>query len=72
MEILKSTSKSGKVFRIYKEFESWDLFVIEFLKIGKCEDGTDFRMWYPAYEPKNKVFSSIDEAKIAFAAFLQS
>lgn len=72
MEILKSTSKSGKVFRILKEVPAWDLYCIEFLKIGKCSDGSEFRAWMPAYEPTNKCFNSLKEAKIAFDAFLQS
>jgi hypothetical protein len=72
MEILKKTSKSGRVYRIYKEFSSWDLYVIEWLQIGKCDDGSDFKMWNPAYEPKNKVFTSAKEAQVAFEAFLQN
>lgn len=71
MEIYKGTSKSGRVYRILKEFTNLDLYVIEFLKLGKCEDGSEFRLWCPAYEPKQKVFTSIKEAQIAFSAFLQ-
>lgn len=72
MEVLKKESKSGRIYRIYKEVAAWDLYVIEFLKTGKCADGSEFRAWFPAYEPKNKVFDSFENAKIAFDAFLQT
>lgn len=72
MEIVKKTSKSGITFRIYKEIPTWDLYVIEYLKTGVCADGSEFRGWFPAYEPKNKVFASVKEAMVAFDAFLQT
>ena len=72
MEIAKKQSKSGKTYRIYKEVPVWDLYVIEYLKTGKTKDGTDFRAWLPAYEPKNVVFDSLQNASIAFQAFLQT
>ena len=72
MEIIKKESKSGKVFRIYKEVSAWDMYVIEWLTVGKCEDGSDYRFWSPAYEPKNKIFTDLNEAYTAFNAFLQS
>ena len=72
MEIYKRTSKSGRVYRILKEIPAWEMYVIEYLRTGKCKDGSEYRAWYPAYEPKQKVFTSIHEAKIAFLAFLEN
>ena len=72
MEILKRTSKSGRVYRIYQEISSWEMYVIEYLKTGECKDGSEFMAWYPAYEPKNKVFTSLKEAQTAFEAFLEN
>lgn len=59
MEILRKQSKSGELYRIYKEDSIYDMFVIEKRKekFGCC---------FPAYEPKQKVFTTIKQAENAF------
>ena len=69
MEVLRGTSKSGKVYRIYDGCPICGVYTIEFLK---RDEESDFDMWCPAYEPKNKVFGKLSEAKIAFEAFLET
>lgn len=71
MEITR-TSKSGRVYRIIKLVPAWELYTIEYLSVGHLNDGSEYKCWYPAYEPKNKVFDSLSDCKIAFMAFLQS
>jgi len=70
--IISKTSKSGTLYRIIKELPACNLFEIEFQKVYKQEDGTDFFAWFPAYEPKQKFFRSEEEAMSAFNAFLQT
>lgn len=71
MEVLKRTSKSGKVYRILKMVPAWDLYLIEYAKNYTNNDGEKTLVWFPAYEPKNEVFTSLNECKIALKAFLE-
>jgi len=70
--IISKTSKSGIRYRIIKEVPAWNLFVIEFQKVCKGNDGEDFSAWFPAYEPKQEIFTSTKDAMVAFNAFLQT
>lgn len=72
MELARRTSKSGKVYRIWEELSAWTMYTIEFLKVAKHKDGTTCNVWFPAYEPKQKVFKSIAEARLEFENFLNA
>ena len=72
MEILRRTSKSGKVFRIIKTFEVWDLYDIEYLKIYKNDDGSEFHAWFPLFEPSNVSYDGFDKAQLVLKALLQT
>ena len=63
MEILRRTSKSGKVFRIYDNCISSHIYEIEFKKVYYTESGSECVCWFPAFEPKNKLFTNLDDAK---------
>lgn len=67
MEVLNQRSKSGKTYRIVDDGNYFvHLYCIEFAKVYKNEDGTDFIAWFPLYEPKNKIFTDWDEVKTLF------
>lgn len=70
IEKLRQTAKNGKVFRIIQEVPAWTLYVIEFGKIQLDRDNYPVMVWYPAYEPKNRVFTDYKEACDHFDTFL--
>lgn len=62
MEILRKTKKSnGYVYRIYDNNPHYHIYEIEF-KMNSA--------WYPAFGPKNKLFTDLDYAKAEFEKLL--
>ena len=73
MEIARKTSKSGIVYRIWEDrCVGFSMYTIEFLKTYHYDDGTPCECWCPAYDPKNRIFTQIQEARNAFEGFLES
>ena len=67
MEVLRKLAKNGRVYRIVKDYAGLTpLFSIEFLR--EYED--DFRAWFPAYEPKNKIYPSLQDCLEDFKKFI--
>ena len=55
MEVLRKTKKSnGVVYRIYDNHPVYHIYEIEFKKGS---------FWFPAFNPKNKLFSDLEIAK---------
>ena len=71
MEIARATSKSGVVYRLWEDFAGLSFYTIEYLKVYPNQYGTESNAWFPAYEPRNKVFNQISEARKAFEDFLE-
>lgn len=72
MEIARKTAKSGKVYRIWEDSGVFSMYTIEFLKMYHYNDGTSCNCWMPAYEPKQKIFTSITDVRQAFEDFLNN
>ena len=70
MEIARRTSKSGVTYRLWEDFAGLSLYTIEYLKVYPNQYGTETNVWFPAYEPQNKCFTHISEARSAFEGFL--
>ena len=69
--ITQGTSTNGTTYRII----CWsacnqNFFEIERLKVYYHDDGTPCNCWFPAYEPKQKTFTNINEAQKALSYLL--
>lgn len=59
MEVFRTIAADGRVWRIYDDNPFWHIYSIEYMKT--FESGSI--SWMPAFEPKNKIFNDLEEAK---------
>lgn len=71
MEVFRKEHK-GTVYRIYNDGTIYcPIYCIEYL-VTYDYDGDKFECWKPAYEPKNILFTSLENAKNVLNALLDN
>ena len=68
MEVFRQISKDGTTYRIVDDGNFFmHIYSIEYLQIYE-----DCEVWKPVYEPKNKLFTSLEECRNEFDKLILS
>ena len=70
MEVMRSKSKDGRVYRIIK-MSAYDVWEIEYKKEYKYTSGEVCTAWFAAFEPRQRLFTSLSETKQVFNQLLE-
>lgn len=67
-ELNTAVGRDGKTYRIRKCGMTWE---IEYRKDYKYPSGETFTAWFAAFEPKQRLFTSLNEVKEVYNQLLE-